>query len=181
MKSITKTLHLVQSLCLFSIRRRIHLWLLSANLYRLYMGYCDGTAPFVLAMWTVVCSLSKLSGVGFVCFSWWLLCVCCVGVWKDLPWSSCSVSTQLDPPHGRPLGWLAGSAPRIRCESGRVPCCLQAIEMAFATIPGGFCPKENELLRKLVKQSLTTFKTLPHPQQPFVCPIIVAQLCKTSW
>jgi len=45
-----------------------------------YMSYCDGTAPFVLAMWTVFCNLSKLSWVEFVCFSWWLVCVCCVGV-----------------------------------------------------------------------------------------------------
>lgn len=105
-KSITKTVHFIlynNFVCSWSdvgftydCCQPIHIG---------YMGYCDGTAPFVLAMWTVVCILSKLSGVGFVCFSWWLLCVCCVGVWKDLPWSSCSA---LDPARAttRPSSWL---------------------------------------------------------------------------
>lgn len=71
-----------------------------------YMGYCDGTAPFVLAMWTVVCSLSKLSGVGFVCFSWWLLCVCVVWVCEKI-WHG-PAAQFLDPARSttRPSSWL---------------------------------------------------------------------------
>lgn len=123
-KSITKTVHFIlynNFVCSWSdigftydCCQPIHIG---------YMGYCDGTAPFVLAMWTVVCSLSKLSGVGFVCFSWWLLCVCVLWVCEKICHGPAAQhSPQLEPPHGRPLGWLAG-----KCAANQMwiwPCTL---------------------------------------------------------